>query len=127
MLIVQPVKKMKFKTIILMQFTGLTWVFICLIKSSSSIPTSFKLLHNYPNPFNPMTTLKLDIPPISNNPPARSGGKGVFIKPADFRRIRSNKKNGIIKIIHLKTIYVNHDTKYKHKYSKGIQAVSELP
>ena len=49
-------------------------------KSSSSTPTSFKLHQNYPNPFNPMTTLKLDIPPISNNPPARSGGKGVFVK-----------------------------------------------
>lgn len=71
---------MKFKTIILIQFTGLNRVIIYNIKSSSSIPTSFKQLHNYPNPFNPMTTLKLDIPPISNNPPARSGGKGVFIK-----------------------------------------------
>lgn len=49
-------------------------------KSSSSIPTSFKLHQNYPNPFNPMTTLKMDIPPIFNNPPARYGGKGVFVR-----------------------------------------------
>jgi hypothetical protein len=48
--------------------------------SSSTIPTSFKLYQNYPNPFNPMTTLKIDVPPIHHNPPARSGGKGVFIK-----------------------------------------------
>lgn len=48
--------------------------------SSSTIPTSFKLYQNYPNPFNPMTTLKIDVPPIHHNPPARSGGKGVFFK-----------------------------------------------
>jgi hypothetical protein len=49
-------------------------------KSSSTKPTSFKLYQNYPNPFNPMTTLKLDIPPIFDNPPARSGGKGVLVR-----------------------------------------------
>lgn len=88
---------MKFKTIILMQFTGLTVVFAWIIKSSSSIPTSFKLLHNYPNPFNPMTTLKLDIPPISNNPPARSGGKGVFLSRLISDEFVQTKKMVLIK------------------------------
>ncbi len=57
----------------LTRVTGLTKEF------SSSIPTSFKLHQNYPNPFNPLTTLKIDVPPIHNNPPARFGGKGVFV------------------------------------------------
>lgn len=46
---------------------------------SSYIPTSFKLHQNYPNPLNPLTTQKIDVPPIHKNPPARSGGKGVLI------------------------------------------------
>jgi hypothetical protein len=88
---------MKFKTIILIQFTSFTWVFICIIKSSSSIPTSFKLHQNYPNPFNPMTTLKLDIPPIFNNPPARYGGKGVLLSWLISDEFAQTKKMVLVK------------------------------
>ena len=75
---------MKFETVILLQSLSLNRESTYHIKSSSSIPTSFILNQNYPNPFKPMTTQKLDIPPIFNKPPARSGGKGVFLNPVMF-------------------------------------------
>jgi hypothetical protein len=51
---------------------------------SSYLPTSFKQYQNYPNPYNPMTTLRLDKPPIKSGPPAHSGGLGVFHQDDDL-------------------------------------------
>jgi len=49
-----------------------------LIKQVSSFSTSFMLLKNYPNPFNPLTTINLNIPPTHKNPPPTPGGKGFL-------------------------------------------------
>lgn len=46
------------------------WFFQCLLvglnSAGSEIPASFKLYDNYPNPFNPSTTIKFDVPKTSN-------------------------------------------------------------
>jgi len=36
------------------------------IEEEKELPTTFKLYHNYPNPFNPYTTIRFDIPKFSN-------------------------------------------------------------
>jgi hypothetical protein len=50
---------------------------------SSEVPTEYKLYNNYPNPFNPTTKIKFDIPASSlsfpNTSPLERGFRGVFL------------------------------------------------
>jgi hypothetical protein len=51
------------------------------VESGSDLPTAFKLHPCYPNPFNPITTLRYDVP--------RSGSVQLTIYDLAGRRIRS--------------------------------------
>jgi hypothetical protein len=52
--------------------------FVGLIELSNETPKEFRLYNNYPNPFNPITKIKFDIP-LSRGVSA-DGGRGVLIK-----------------------------------------------
>jgi hypothetical protein len=49
-------------------------------KTSSEVPTRFKLEQNYPNPFNPVTKIKFDIAPLSRG----AGGVLTYLKIYDI-------------------------------------------
>ena len=92
---------------------------------SEGIPKDFKLYNNYPNPFNPSTTIKFDVPRQSNVQINiyNSAGKLVeeifngSISPGTFQlrwnadnyssgiyylRLNSEKYNNVIKMLYIK-------------------------
>lgn len=44
-----------------------TFLFTSITQTGTEIPDVFKLYNNYPNPFNPVTKIKFDIPAVSGN------------------------------------------------------------
>jgi hypothetical protein len=64
----------------ILDFTALTGI----RPISSIIPSSFKLYNNYPNPFNPTTKIKFDIPPFMSPLSERGVGGVVTLKLYDL-------------------------------------------
>ncbi|MCI0473409.1 MAG: T9SS type A sorting domain-containing protein, partial [Ignavibacteria bacterium] len=68
-------------------FSGGQNVPIGILKLAGEVPEKFELHHNYPNPFNPSTTIKFDIPKTSNVTLSIFDAAGREIAFKNFSRI----------------------------------------
>ena len=73
------VTKLKQLADVAIQFYNSGYV-IGINKTSSEVPSTFRLEQNYPNPFNPITKIKFDIAPLSR----RAGGVLTSLKIYDI-------------------------------------------
>ncbi|MEJ2507803.1 MAG: T9SS type A sorting domain-containing protein, partial [Ignavibacteriaceae bacterium] len=48
------------------RYTGIIWLQITDVENESVLANDYKLYNNYPNPFNPSTKIKFNVPSISN-------------------------------------------------------------